>query len=97
MTHQSMGELVHTLEQRGYLERGTDPSDGRAKLVRLTPKGRRAVRHAIEEIAQIEAEWLKRYNQAGFDVNVPALLESGLRHHERSDRLTATHDRGQAA
>lgn len=79
MTHQSMGELVATLERRGYLERGADPSDGRARLVRLTPKGRRAVRQAIEEIAEIEAEWLERFSRAGFDIDLRALLEAGLR------------------
>ncbi|MQA88173.1 MAG: winged helix DNA-binding protein [Streptosporangiales bacterium] len=42
MTHQSTGELVQTLERCGYLERSTDPSDRRARLVRLTPRGRTA-------------------------------------------------------
>src|SRR5688572_9981273 len=40
MTHQSMGELVATLEKRGYIERQPDPTDRRARLVCLTAKGR---------------------------------------------------------
>lgn len=78
MTHQSMGELVRALEARGYVERQFDPSDRRARLVRLTSKGRRAARAALGEIAEIEAAWLDRYRQSGFDADVRALLESGL-------------------
>lgn len=81
-THQSMGELVRTLERRGYVERVTDPHDARARLVRLTRKGRWAVRLAIAEIAEIEAAWLERFRRAGFDIDVRALLEAGLREHE---------------
>src|SRR5947209_610819 len=33
----SMQELVDYMEQQGYLERIADPTDRRAKLVRLTP------------------------------------------------------------
>ena len=58
MTHQSMGELVRTLEARGYVERVADPHDGRARLVRLTAKGRQMVRTALAEIAAIEQDWL---------------------------------------
>jgi DNA-binding MarR family transcriptional regulator len=76
---QSMGELVQALEARGYVRRAVDRSDRRARLVRLTPKGRRAVRRAIEEIAEIESAWLERFGRAGFDVDVRRMLEAGLR------------------
>jgi DNA-binding MarR family transcriptional regulator len=78
MTHQSMGELVRGLELSGYLERRADPSDGRARLVALTPRGRAAVRLAVKEIAAIEAAWLERVGAAGFELDAPALLEAGL-------------------
>jgi DNA-binding MarR family transcriptional regulator len=78
MTHQSMGELVGLLEQRGYVERRSDPSDGRVRLVVLTEKGRAAVRLAVKEIAAIEAAWLERVGAAGFDLDVRALLRAGL-------------------
>ena len=79
MTHQSMGELVQTLERRGYLERRPDPSDGRATLVLLTGYGRQAARRAIAEIAEIEAAWLERFTRAGLDVDLRAVLEASLR------------------
>ena len=78
MTHQSMGELVGALEQRGYVERRSDPSDGRVRLVVLTEKGRAAVRLAVKEIAAIEAAWLERVGAAGFELDVRALLRAGL-------------------
>jgi Transcriptional regulators len=39
MTKQSMGYLVDALHERGYVELVPDPSDRRAKLVRLTERG----------------------------------------------------------
>jgi DNA-binding MarR family transcriptional regulator len=54
MTAQSMGELVDDLERRGYVERREDPSDRRAKLVRLTAKGRRSTAAAAEAVAAAE-------------------------------------------
>lgn len=79
LTHQSVGELVDALETRGYVERVADPADGRARLVRLTPRGRRAVTVAIREIAAIESEWLERWRAAGLGGDVRAALEAGLR------------------
>jgi DNA-binding MarR family transcriptional regulator len=41
ITKQSVNDLLVHLEQQGYLIREPDLSDGRARVVRLTPKGRR--------------------------------------------------------
>jgi DNA-binding MarR family transcriptional regulator len=40
ITKQSVNELLGHLELHGYLERVPDPSDGRARVIRLTSKGR---------------------------------------------------------
>jgi DNA-binding MarR family transcriptional regulator len=48
MTKQSMGELVAYLRRHGYVELVSDPSDGRAKLVRLTKRGRRLYNRLLE-------------------------------------------------
>jgi DNA-binding MarR family transcriptional regulator len=79
LTHQAVGELIDALERRGYVERVPDSSDGRARLVRLTKKGRGAVKTAIREIAEIEAKWLHRWRQAGLEGDLRAVLEAGLR------------------
>jgi DNA-binding MarR family transcriptional regulator len=61
MTKQSVGEVVSDLEQRGYVERVPDPSDGRAKIIRLTDRGQEAMAVGRELIAEIEQEWAERY------------------------------------
>jgi DNA-binding MarR family transcriptional regulator len=43
ITKQAMMLLVDDLESRGFVRRVDDPSDGRARVVKLTARGRRAV------------------------------------------------------
>ena len=57
MTQQSMTELVEYLERRGYVERLPDPSDGRAKLVRLTRSGKKLSAKGDEIMGRIDADW----------------------------------------
>jgi DNA-binding MarR family transcriptional regulator len=63
MTKQTVGEMVSDLENRGYLERVADPSDGRAKIIRLTVRGQRAYRFGRQLIDELEREWAERYGQ----------------------------------
>jgi DNA-binding MarR family transcriptional regulator len=55
LTKQSVGEAVADLEQLGYVERVPDPEDGRAKIIRLTPRGSEALDAARSIFADIEA------------------------------------------
>ena len=57
VTKQTAGFLVDQLEKAGLVERVPDPTDGRARLVRVTDKARAAVPAANAEMARIEAEW----------------------------------------
>jgi DNA-binding MarR family transcriptional regulator len=41
ITKQSVNDLLGHLERHGYLARVPDSADGRARVIRLTPKGRR--------------------------------------------------------
>ena len=61
MTKQSVGEVVTELGQLGYLERVPDPADGRAKIIRLTERGREAQALGREIIDEIEEEWAERF------------------------------------
>jgi len=63
MTKQSVGEVTSDLEQRGYIERVPDPSDGRAKIIRLTERGRRAQAIGRELIDEIERDWGERFGR----------------------------------
>jgi MarR family transcriptional regulator, temperature-dependent positive regulator of motility len=75
MTKQSMGELVDHLELRGYVERHTDPRDGRAKMVVPTEKGRRGIEAAAERIAEIEAELAGRMGNGRLEELVGSLAD----------------------
>jgi DNA-binding MarR family transcriptional regulator len=54
MTPQAMGELVDELEELGYVERRPDPTDRRAKLIVLTPRGHDCIAAGIATIRGIE-------------------------------------------
>ena len=57
ITKQSMGALVDHVEACGYIERLPDPTDRRAKIVRLTERGWALDAAAREILKQMEEEW----------------------------------------
>jgi DNA-binding MarR family transcriptional regulator len=61
MTKQSVGEVVTDLQQRGYVQRVPDPSDGRAKIIRLTARGHEAQTLGWKLINDIEREWSEHF------------------------------------
>src|SRR4051812_5311000 len=56
-TKQAAKFLVDQLEAAGYVERVPDPADGRARLVRITPRGYDVVRVVTAVQQGIEEEW----------------------------------------
>lgn len=61
MTKQSVGEVASDLETRGYVERVPDPNDGRAKIIRLTERGREAQAIGQALIDDLERDWGQRF------------------------------------
>lgn len=57
VTKQTAGFLVDQLAAAGYVERVADPSDARARLVRITRRGREAIAVAAAVQAEVEGEW----------------------------------------
>ena len=57
VTKQTAGVLVDALERAGYVRRTPDPTDARARLVRISERGAEAVTAAAAVVAQVEAEW----------------------------------------
>lgn len=57
VSKQTATALVDRLEAAGYVERVVDPSDARARLVRIAARGRGLIPIAREEEAKINAEW----------------------------------------
>ena len=75
MTPQSMGELIDTLEARGYVERIPDPADRRAKLICYTPRGWDAHERGAESVAAIQASWAEQLGADKFDQLIELLRE----------------------
>lgn len=73
VTKQTAGFLVNQPERGGYVQREPDPGDGRARLVRITPKGQAAVAAARAAEAAVEAEWTSHLGR-----NVTAQLRRAL-------------------
>jgi len=57
ITKQSAGFLVDQLEAAGYVARGPDPTDARARLIRLAERGRAVQAHARKVERTIERDW----------------------------------------
>jgi DNA-binding MarR family transcriptional regulator len=57
VTKQTAGALVDQLERAGYVRRTPDPSDARARLVRIAERGAAAGPVADAVVARVEAEW----------------------------------------
>ena len=60
ITKQSVNDLIRHLERCGYVEYRPDPDDHRARLIRLTPRGRRVEaatrKYAIAAENELEQE-----------------------------------------
>jgi DNA-binding MarR family transcriptional regulator len=68
ITKQSVNDLLGHLEEHGYISRVPDLVDGRARVIRLTPKGRRLQQTIYAEAgaAQLRIEEIlgsRRFNQ----------------------------------
>jgi DNA-binding MarR family transcriptional regulator len=57
VTKQTASVLVAALEREGLVERIPDPDDGRARLIRLSARGREAAQRAMEVVVAVEREW----------------------------------------
>src|SRR5262250_597357 len=57
MSKQAMNQLLRSLEALGYLARSDAPDEGRARIVRLTRRGRAAYAKIHEILRDIEREW----------------------------------------
>jgi DNA-binding MarR family transcriptional regulator len=57
MSKQAMNQLLRSLEALGYIARSDAPDEGRARIVRLTKRGRAAYAKIHEILRDIEHEW----------------------------------------
>jgi DNA-binding MarR family transcriptional regulator len=74
MSKQAMNQLLRSLEALGYLERSDHPEEGRARIVRLTKRGRSVMAKMREIVSTIEAEWRTELGSREFD-HLKSLLQ----------------------
>lgn len=65
---QAIAEVVDELERFGYVERTADPRDRRAKLIRLTERGRAGQLAAARILGDMERMWARQFGQDGIDM-----------------------------
>jgi DNA-binding MarR family transcriptional regulator len=74
VTKQATSELVGELEELGLVEKRDDPKDGRAKLIRFSRKGERALLDGLRVLGQLERELAAQIGAARFCALYEALL-----------------------
>jgi len=57
MSKQAMNQLLGSLEGLGYIVRTDAPDEGRARIIRLTKRGRAAYSKIHEILREIERDW----------------------------------------
>ncbi len=62
-TKQGMRYTINRLEEAGYVERVSDPADGRAKIIRLTQRGWELRREADEIMASLEEQCVRQLGE----------------------------------
>ncbi len=68
LTKQALAQALTPLEDGGYVEVVPDPTDRRARLVRLTARGRAVNETVRGHLAGVEAEWASRVGEERYAV-----------------------------
>jgi DNA-binding MarR family transcriptional regulator len=68
LTKQALAQALAPLEAGGYVEVLPDPSDGRARLVRRTDRGREADDAVRGRLDGVEQEWARRVGEERYAV-----------------------------
>jgi DNA-binding MarR family transcriptional regulator len=95
MSKQAMNAVLENLEALGYLVRETDPTNGRARLVRLTKRGQGAFATMRVILADIEADWAAQLGPKRF-AELKQMLREQWRFTHRSPDGTDTNRRRSA-
>ena len=75
VTKQAMMLVVDDLEVRGYVRRAADPSDARAKVVKLTARGRSAATECRRAIQAVETRAKRQLGDRRYEALRDALAE----------------------
>ena len=73
ITRQSMGEVIRDMVRLGVLEMVPDPTDGRAKIVTFTARGRKIAQDGFDHILDVDRLVREKYGDADVDATVRVL------------------------
>lgn len=57
MTKQAMSQIVADIESHGYLTKELDPTDGRARKLKLTAQGKQLIIDSLQAYEELEEEY----------------------------------------
>ncbi len=77
ITKQAVGKRIAELQELGWVSVSTDPSDGRAVVVRRTAAGDRVRRMAVEGIGAMEDGWADAVGRERYETFRAVLAELG--------------------
>ena len=58
ISKQALNQLLRSLEAFGYIVRSDEPSEGGARIIRFTRRGRVAFARIVDILREIEREWI---------------------------------------
>ena len=67
VSRQAVAQAVAALERHDYVVRGPHPSDARARIIELTPRGRQALRVMRSNALEVEKRWRNILGESRFD------------------------------
>jgi len=75
VTKQALNHLLRDLERMGYLELEPDPVDRRARIIRLTGRGRLLVPVIRTAVADAQSEWAAELGEERFAQLISLLVD----------------------
>jgi len=88
LTHTAINQIAAEMSRAGLVASGKHPSDGRQRLLRLSPRGERAVARLAPLWSEIKAATVELARESGHDViAVVAALEARLDERSMVERL----------
>jgi DNA-binding MarR family transcriptional regulator len=79
VSRQAVAQAIAALERHSYVTRVPDPDDARARLIELTPRGRKALRVMRSHAVDLEKRWEQKLGErrlADLRKTLRMLLES---------------------
>jgi DNA-binding MarR family transcriptional regulator len=67
VSRQAVAQAVAALERHDYVVRGPHPSDARARIIELTPRGRQALRVMRSNALEVEKRWRNTLGENRFN------------------------------